>query len=95
MHAKLGVLYCPLFIHIFLGTHLFVEYHSVLMKHLIYFNTHLSMTDDSSASKFNYHFGVVIMEIINASIDCAPNDEEMFKVRTVLINEFQKSNIMN
>ena len=53
------------------------------------------MTDDFSASKFNYHFGVVIMEIINASIDCAPNDEEMFKVRTVLINEFQKSNIMN
>ena len=50
------------------------------MKHLVYFNTHLSMTDDPSASKFNYHFGVVIIEIINAAMDCAPNDEEQFKM---------------
>merc|ERR1712223_422029 len=63
-----------------LGTHLFVDYHSVLMKYLVYFNAHLSMTDDASSSKFNYHFGVVIIEIINAAMDCAPNDQELFKV---------------
>ena len=61
-----------------LGIQLFMEYYPILMKHLVYFNTHLSMTDDLKASKFNYHFAVVILEIINAAIDCAPNSEEKF-----------------
>ena len=62
-----------------LTTDLFMEYHPILMRHLVYLNNHLSMTDDEKASKFNYHFAVVILEVINAAIFCAPNDEEQFK----------------
>ena len=62
-----------------LATTLFTEYHPIFMKHLTYFVTHLSMTDDVKASKFNYHFAVVILEIIQAALFCAPNHEEMFR----------------
>ena len=62
-----------------LTTDLFMEYHPILMRHLVYLNNHLIMTDDEKASKFNYHFAVVILEVINAAIFCAPNDEEQFK----------------
>jgi hypothetical protein len=59
---------------------LFMEYHPILMRHLVYLNTHLSITDDCKASKFNYHFAMVIFEIINAAIHCAPNSTEEFKL---------------
>ena len=61
-----------------LATNLIIQYHPIFMRHLTYFITHLSMTDDPKASKFNYHFAVVILEIINAAIYCAPNHEEIF-----------------
>ena len=61
-----------------LATHLITDYDRILMRHLIYFNTHLSLTDDPKGSKFNYHFAAVILEIINAAINCAPNTEEIF-----------------
>lgn len=61
-----------------LGINLLTDYFPVMMKHLIFWNTHLSITDDDKASKFNYHFAVVILEVVNAGIYCAPNTEEKF-----------------
>ena len=61
-----------------LATDLFMEFHPVLMRHLIYFNSNLSLSHDEKSSKFNFHFAVAILEIINSAVDCAPKSDEIY-----------------
>ena len=56
----------------------FVSYHPVLMRQLLFLKEEVSMNGVRDSSKFNFHFGSSILEVIRSAVCCLPTTADTF-----------------
>ena len=66
------------FLNYGLLTDQFVSYHPVLMRQLLFLKEEVSMNGVRDSSKFNFHFGSSILEVIRSAVCCLPTTADTF-----------------